>query len=106
MKVNDPLDEGQTDAAATTALFELFEQAENLMGAFRVDAYAVVAHPDDRPTATTRVDFGHLILPNLTPLPGTDLDPRPRLLTHELDRIVDQILEDLQETKAIAANDR
>ncbi len=87
MGVDDPLDQGQADPRALDLFVQAGEEAEDLPVVFRRDAHAVVADVDHGPVRS---------------IPDSDLHPRPELVSHVLDGVLDQILEHLQEAIRIA----
>ena len=79
VELDHPLDDGEADAGALTFRIQPVEEPEDLLLVPRLDPRAVVADVDD-----VRVPGGRR--------PDADLDAWPRLLAHELDGVVDQVL--------------
>ena len=84
---HDPLYQGQADARPFRLAIKLFEQVESLFLMPRINSDAVVPDiEDDLVTALLR----------------SDLYERLWLIPHELDGIVDQVLENLDQARSIS----
>ena len=89
VRFDDPSDQGQADPGALGRGVESLEDAENLLVIARIDALAVVADLEARQLSTIR---------------DADLDTWGRRLAGELGRVVEKVLEHLQQADAIPSN--
>ena len=87
MHLDDSFHQRQADSRAIALRVELFEETENTLLVLGIDAHSVVGDTAQR--------FAVLV-------PDANVDPRRRLLPHELDGVLQQILEHLSQPMGIA----